>query len=76
MFKRRTAYQYSDDASLLAGTFLRVVTGDDVCDALADNDYTNDVLKAKTIYTYDDYAIKGGMEILRVVIFELSSQPR
>lgn len=60
--KRRSGYQYSDDANFLAGNMVRVVTEVDVYDALDDNDNGNDVLKAKTVYTYDNYAIKGGME--------------
>lgn len=60
--KRRTAYQYSDDPNYLSGNLVRVVTEVDLYDALNDIDNGNDVLKAKTVYTYDNYAIKGGME--------------
>jgi len=60
--KRRTAYQYSDDTNYLAGNLVRLVTEVDVYDARADNDNTNDVLTAKTVYILDNYAVKGGME--------------
>jgi RHS repeat-associated protein len=60
--KRRTAYQYSDDANYLALNLLRLVTEVDVYDAGVDNDNANDVLKAKTVYILDNYALKGGME--------------
>jgi hypothetical protein len=60
--KRRTLYQYSDDAGEIGVNLLRLLTEVDVYDALADNDNTNDVLKAKTVYSYDNYAVEGGME--------------
>ena len=60
--RRRTSFSYSDDAGILGASMYHLVTQVKVYDALFDNDDTNDVLKAKTIFSYDNYAVKGGME--------------
>ena len=58
--KRRTKYQYSDDAATLGANLYLLVTQVDVYDALADNDNSNDVRKTETVFAYDNYSV--GME--------------
>jgi len=60
--RRRTRYDYSNLQAHLDGGLLGLVTEVRIYDGLLDNDNTNDVLKTDTVYSYDDYAIKGGME--------------
>ncbi len=60
--RRRTAYTYSDDPNVGGPGMTQMITEIDVYDALLDNINTNDVLKAKAVFTYDNYGVKGGME--------------
>jgi RHS repeat-associated protein len=60
--RRRTKYMYIDDVNYINVNMLQMVKMVLIYDALQDNDNTNDVLKAKTQYFYDDYTVKGGME--------------
>jgi RHS repeat-associated protein len=53
--QRRTRYQYSDTADHTGAGLLRLVTDVSVYDSSSNK-------VAKTVYTYDDYAVKGGME--------------
>lgn len=52
---RKTQFSYSDNQTYLDSYLLRLITAKEVYDG-------NNTLKAKTTFTYDNYAIKGGME--------------
>jgi len=52
---RRTKYDYSSDPNHLSAKLMRLVTQVTVFDVAGNR-------AAKTIYSYDDYAAKGGME--------------
>jgi len=54
--RRRTHFDYIDAQNYVDERFLRLVSGVSVYDALNNNDDADDVLKAKTITKYDDYA--------------------
>jgi RHS repeat-associated protein len=63
--RRRTHNVYKTDASYVSAYLRSLVIESDVYDALLDTNDANDVLMAKTAYTYDDYAAMGGMEEYR-----------
>lgn len=60
--RRRTRYFYSDSQAHLDEKLLNLVTEVRVYDGTLNNNNDDDILKAKTVYLYDDYAVKGGME--------------
>ena len=60
--RRRTRYSYSNSQAHLDASLLRLVTEVRVYDGLLNNNNDDDALKTDTVFTYDDYAIKGGME--------------
>lgn len=60
--RRRTFYKYADDPDYLNENMIHLVNETRVFDGGLDNDDNNDALLAKTVYTYDEYFRKGGME--------------
>jgi len=60
--RRRTHYDYVDSQSYLDARFLRLATIVSIYDAKNNNNDADDDLKAKTEFTYDDYAAMGGMQ--------------
>ncbi|HXG94412.1 MAG TPA: hypothetical protein VNN73_18855, partial [Blastocatellia bacterium] len=60
--RRRSRSVYKTDASYVNAYLRSLVIESDVYDAQLDTNDANDVLVAKSTYTYDDYAAMGGME--------------
>ncbi|MEK6303815.1 MAG: RHS repeat-associated core domain-containing protein [Acidobacteriota bacterium] len=60
--RRRTRNVYKTDTSYVNAYLRNLVVENDLYDAQLDTNDANDVLVAKTTYTYDDYAAMGGME--------------
>src|SRR6185369_5677758 len=60
--RRRTRNVYKTVTSYVNAYFRSLVIENDVYDAQLDTNDGNDVLVAKTTYTYDDYAAMSGME--------------
>ncbi len=60
--RRRTFFNYIGDTALIDLNMVRLVNNVKVYDGGGDNNDNNDTLLAWTVYTYDNYAIKGGME--------------
>jgi hypothetical protein len=63
--RRRAHSVYKTDSSYVNAYLCSLVIESDVYDALLDANDANDVLMAKTTFTYDDYAAMGGMEEYR-----------
>jgi len=61
----RTHNVYKTDTSYVNVYLRSLVIESDVYDALLDTNDSNDVLMAKTTFTYDDYGAMGGMEEYR-----------
>ena len=60
--RRRTRNVYKTDTGYVNAYLRSMVIEKDIYDAQLDTNDANDVLMAKTTYTYDDYAALGGME--------------
>lgn len=60
--RRRIRYDYSNLQAHLDEKLLRLVTEVRVYDGMLDNNNNNHVLKSDVIYSYDNYAVKGGMD--------------
>ncbi|HXU36726.1 MAG TPA: hypothetical protein VN937_10210 [Blastocatellia bacterium] len=73
--RKRTRTTYKTDASYVNTYLRRLVIESDMYDALLDTNDANDVLMAKTTYTYDDYAAMGGMEEYRDAQGNLPAPP-
>jgi RHS repeat-associated protein len=63
--RRRTRNVYKTDTSYVNAYFRSLVSENDVYDGQLDTNDNNDVLVAKTTYTYDDYNAMAGMEDYR-----------
>lgn len=62
LVRRRSHAVYKTDASYVNAYLRSLVTESDVYDAQLDTNDANEVLVAKTTYTYDDYNAMSGME--------------
>ena len=63
--RKRTRNIYKTDSNYLNAYLRSLLIELDVYDALLDTNDSNDVLMAKTTFTYDNYAAMGGMEEYR-----------
>jgi RHS repeat-associated protein len=63
--RRRSHSVYKTDTSYVNAYLRNLVIESDLYDALLDTNDANDLLIAKTTFTYDDYAAMGGMEDYR-----------
>ncbi|HKQ03824.1 MAG TPA: RHS repeat-associated core domain-containing protein [Blastocatellia bacterium] len=75
LVRRRTRNLYKTDASYVNAYLRSLVIESDMYDAQLDTNDTNDVLMAKTTYTYDNYQAMSGMEEYRDAQGNLPATP-